>query len=147
MNPQFAVAADKNSGDPALRGLTPTSPREAMEKANSRNHYGDGQSILFGDGHVEWFPNPFAGVNQDNIYTSADGSFGPPASMNDSVLLPVSNAPFRSGGLAGGTLLWVLIGVVLVGGIAALVFFLSRSKTPLAPVGPPAPPPLPPGVA
>jgi hypothetical protein len=104
--------------------------------------------VLYADGHAEWWPNPLCGVNGDNIYTSGNTVlFGSPTSMNDSVLLPVSNAPFRSGGLAGGTLLWVLIGVVVVGGIAALVFFLSRSKTPLAPVGPPAPPPLPPGVA
>jgi prepilin-type processing-associated H-X9-DG protein len=71
-----------------------------MKQANSNNHDGDGQNVLFGDGHVEFLQNPFVGVQRDNIFTRKDptnpsisdttwsntlkGSFN----ANDSVLLP-----------------------------------------------------------
>jgi prepilin-type processing-associated H-X9-DG protein len=69
-----------------------------MKQANSNNHDGDGQNVLFGDGHVEFLQNPFVGVQRDNIFTrqttnsqvsdswanTLKGSFN----ANDSVLLP-----------------------------------------------------------
>ncbi len=36
---------------------------------NSGNHGGEGQNVLFVDGHVEFAKTPAAGVNNDNIYT------------------------------------------------------------------------------
>jgi len=36
---------------------------------NSRNHRGEGQNTLYGDGHVEFAKTPFAGLNFDNVYT------------------------------------------------------------------------------
>ena len=36
---------------------------------NSGNHTGEGQSVLFVDGHVEFVRKPIVGVNNDNIYT------------------------------------------------------------------------------
>ena len=36
---------------------------------NSGNHTGEGQSILYVDGHVEFLRKPIVGVNNDNIYT------------------------------------------------------------------------------
>lgn len=36
---------------------------------NSRNHSGEGQNILFNDGHVDFERRPIVGVNYDNIYT------------------------------------------------------------------------------
>lgn len=36
---------------------------------NSRNHGGEGQNVLFGDGHVDFTRKPIVGVNSDNIYT------------------------------------------------------------------------------
>ena len=36
---------------------------------NSRNHKGEGQNVLYADGHVEFAKKPIVGVNYDNIYT------------------------------------------------------------------------------
>jgi prepilin-type N-terminal cleavage/methylation domain-containing protein len=49
---------------------------------NSQNHSGEGQSILFIDGHVDFERKPIAGANQDNIYTPAGQASNarPPAS-------------------------------------------------------------------
>jgi prepilin-type processing-associated H-X9-DG protein len=69
-----------------------------MQKANSRNHQGQGENVLYGDGHAEFVQNPFCGTKMDNIYTvsaSTDGSVttsktvtGSPVWAGDSVLLP-----------------------------------------------------------
>ncbi|MCG3179059.1 MAG: hypothetical protein BIFFINMI_01390 [Phycisphaerae bacterium] len=40
---------------------------------NSPNHGGEGQNVLFLDGHVEWSADPFCGVHGDNIYTRGGG--------------------------------------------------------------------------
>ncbi|HYE20224.1 MAG TPA: hypothetical protein VEA69_17380 [Tepidisphaeraceae bacterium] len=103
LNADFAIGGDMNSGDPALSTLTPTSPRDQIERANSRNHGGQGQNVLFGDGHVEWADTPFVGVNKDNIYTTVlppTGNHfppqtsativGPPGWRGDTVLLPIA---------------------------------------------------------
>jgi len=39
---------------------------------NSRNHNGEGQNVLFQDGHVDFEKRPIVGVNYDNIYTQTD---------------------------------------------------------------------------
>jgi prepilin-type processing-associated H-X9-DG protein len=105
---EFAVASDMNPGIAGkgqnVLAVTPTSSAQQMKQANSPNHDGDGQNILYGDGHVSWESNPFVGVNRDNIYTRAkdDGSdkanpsdasdpFGSPYDANDSVLLPTDD--------------------------------------------------------
>ena len=36
---------------------------------NSRNHNGDGQNVLFADGHAEFRRTPTIGIDYDNIYT------------------------------------------------------------------------------
>ncbi len=42
---------------------------------NSPNHRGDGQNVLFADGHVSFMKVPIVGIDRDNIYTVAiDGS-------------------------------------------------------------------------
>jgi hypothetical protein len=84
-----------------------------MKKANSPNHGGFGQNVLFDDYHVEWQPTPFCGHMRskegfkgfywDNIYAPflekldekarravADPIVGPPVDMFDSVLLPAA---------------------------------------------------------
>jgi prepilin-type processing-associated H-X9-DG protein len=98
---EFALAADLNPG--VGDGFDVTSVSESsssanMCKANSRNHGGAGQNVLFADGHVEFVTNPFCGAKKDNIYTvsgGADGALttskivtGLPAWNGDSVLLP-----------------------------------------------------------
>lgn len=40
---------------------------------NSRNHAGEGENVLFQDGHVEFTKKPIVGVNYDNIYTMHTG--------------------------------------------------------------------------
>jgi prepilin-type processing-associated H-X9-DG protein len=104
---EFAIAADMNPGTFGESDVTPakgprdeTAPVANMRKANSMNHRGDGENILFGDGHVEFNTTPFAGVKRDNIYTvsgSTDGSkttsdkiAESPAWAGDSVLLPAA---------------------------------------------------------
>ncbi len=92
MSADYALAADLNPGTTDGRnvlGLTIASPSSEMRKANSTNHEGDGQNVLYGDGHVEFQNNPFCGTQRDNIYTSADGKLAAsPVNGDDSVLLP-----------------------------------------------------------
>jgi prepilin-type N-terminal cleavage/methylation domain-containing protein/prepilin-type processing-associated H-X9-DG protein len=99
---EFAIGADLNPGvgdgyDPQAPDVT--SSQAQMKTANSRNHNGDGQNVLYGDGHAEFQQNPFCGVKRDNIYTisgSTDGSVpkgtgiegGSPKWAGDSVVLP-----------------------------------------------------------
>jgi prepilin-type N-terminal cleavage/methylation domain-containing protein/prepilin-type processing-associated H-X9-DG protein len=98
---EFAVAADLNPGLGDKYDVTfPTeiSSSRDMQTANSRNHQGQGQNVLYGDGHAEFQQNPFCGTKRDNIYTvsgSTDGSVttsktvvGIPRWAGDSVLLP-----------------------------------------------------------
>jgi prepilin-type N-terminal cleavage/methylation domain-containing protein/prepilin-type processing-associated H-X9-DG protein len=99
---EFAVGSDINPGtagtDDNVLYPNNTSSAKDMKQANSNNHDGDGQNVLFGDGHVEFLQNPFVGVQRDNIFTrqttnsqvsdswanTLKGSFN----ANDSVLLP-----------------------------------------------------------
>jgi hypothetical protein len=37
---------------------------------NSQNHNGEGQTILYTDGHAEFKKRPIEGVQNDNIYTA-----------------------------------------------------------------------------
>jgi prepilin-type processing-associated H-X9-DG protein len=98
---EFAIVADLNPG--VGDGYDVTFPKETsitrdMQKANSRNHQGQGQNVLYGDGHAEFQQNPFCGSKRDNIYTvsgSTDGSvtssktvIGNPTWAGDSVLSP-----------------------------------------------------------
>ncbi|MFO0838068.1 MAG: prepilin-type N-terminal cleavage/methylation domain-containing protein [Phycisphaerae bacterium] len=39
---------------------------------NSQNHNGEGQNVLYVDGHADFARTPLAGVNNDNIYTMQD---------------------------------------------------------------------------
>ena len=58
----FAIAADINAGAPAMVSVTPSSSRKQMVPANSPNHNGDGQNVLYADGHVEFQNTPFCGM-------------------------------------------------------------------------------------
>lgn len=104
---EFAVGADINPGtvgsDDNVLLPTSTSSAKDMKFANSNNHDGDGQNVLFGDGHVEFVQNPFVGVQRDNIYTrsvaSPAGASDPTwanstkgsRDANDSVLMPTDS--------------------------------------------------------
>ncbi len=108
----FAVMADRNPFDPP--GSTPPpggqllssmpgwsspstlndmnsfivrAPASDRMTVNSVNHNGDGQSVLYRDGHVEWWQTPLAGINGDNIYTRQNPNDN---SLNN---LCIGNAP------------------------------------------------------
>jgi prepilin-type processing-associated H-X9-DG protein len=128
--PDFAVAADINPGgdgpvrarpgqmpsatvgrrQPATKPATNWKFDAAMLSANSPNHGGFGQNVLYGDGHVEWQPTPFCGMARDaqqapnrqpardNIYVrerirpgqEGDPIVGPVSDHMDSILLPTA---------------------------------------------------------
>lgn len=103
---EFATAADWNAGtggnaySSTYNVSTPTlnSSTKDQQKANSPNHQGQGQNVLYGDGHAEWQQNAFVGTKRDNVYTvagSADGNNPTSGTVDqsplwagDSVLLP-----------------------------------------------------------
>ena len=90
---EFPIFADMNPGAEALKP-TPSSPPQEMRLGNSRNHRRAGQNVLYHDGHVSWRDTPFAGVNGDNIFTTADGRIvASPVDASDVVLLPPADAP------------------------------------------------------
>ncbi len=106
----FAVAGDLNPGGEAVAKLKHDAVAEEMMKGNSPNHSGEGQNVLYADGHVEWTKTPFCGQPRadrlrDNIYTrhfsasaakDADPIFGPPMDQEDSVLLPSADVVERA---------------------------------------------------
>ena len=46
---------------------------ELRKTVNSANHRGEGQMVLYRDGHADWRTSPLAGVEFDNIYTLQSG--------------------------------------------------------------------------
>lgn len=73
---EFALAADRNDGDPYSNQNSNSSGSD-QKKLNSKNHDQEGQNVLFNDGHVDWQTTGFCGSQKDFIY-SAGGS-GMPA--------------------------------------------------------------------
>jgi hypothetical protein len=78
--PGMAVAGDRNPfiGSPmaeakVMAGFNPDGGREAVKIGNANQHQEDGQNVLFLDSHVGFEKNPYAGINDDNIYTYWDG--------------------------------------------------------------------------
>jgi prepilin-type N-terminal cleavage/methylation domain-containing protein/prepilin-type processing-associated H-X9-DG protein len=105
LSAEFAVAADLNPGQSIAQnqddvvGVEWNSPASVMKNANSNNHDGDGQNVLYGDGHVEFTNTPFVGVQKDNVYTTRNDSAVPtadeypsfPFNAEDAVLLPTDD--------------------------------------------------------
>ena len=116
LSADFALAGDINpgtspNGGPGGTGTNPTTvtpgdSRNVMMKGNSNNHNNEGQNVLYGDGHVDWQPSPFAGPLRtngsntwnDNIYTAGTGATGGtlggsalPVDQLDNILLPTQN--------------------------------------------------------
>jgi prepilin-type N-terminal cleavage/methylation domain-containing protein/prepilin-type processing-associated H-X9-DG protein len=52
-------------------GLSPRAPSENWRAFNSGNHAGEGQNVLFADGHVRFHRTPAVGIDNDNIFTVA----------------------------------------------------------------------------
>jgi prepilin-type processing-associated H-X9-DG protein len=97
----FAFAADISPlpiDSPVWKELKVGAPRSTIIKGNTKNHDGDGQNVLYADGHAEFQQTPLCGTDNDNIYTPDDvansgkgmtaaGSDPDPRSATDSVLL------------------------------------------------------------
>jgi prepilin-type processing-associated H-X9-DG protein len=111
---EFAICADKNpAGATNYTGITTTnesSSSKDMQLANSPNHQGQGENVLYGDGHAEFQQNPYCGTKRDCIYTvsgSTDGSntnskavptnggANAPKWAGDSVLLPAAGPTWQ----------------------------------------------------
>jgi prepilin-type N-terminal cleavage/methylation domain-containing protein/prepilin-type processing-associated H-X9-DG protein len=112
----FAIAADINPGVAGgtpidnVKIVQPNSARNVMQNANTNNHNGDGQNVLYADGHVEFQNTPFCGMLRtgttgstgafrDNVYTatkaqdkSGHTSGSGPLDQNDSILYPHDDA-------------------------------------------------------
>ena len=111
----FAIAADINpgtiGGTPSdnVTKVQPASSRKDMADGNTNNHNGDGQNVLYADGHVEFQNTPFCGMQRtgtgaaaqgfrDNIYTATTGtatsgtkSPAIPQDQLDTILLPTDD--------------------------------------------------------
>jgi prepilin-type processing-associated H-X9-DG protein len=110
----FAIAADINAGitggtgdDSDTQAAAANATRKQMARANSNNHNGDGQNVLYADGHAEFQNTPYCGMQRvaangtayrDQIYTAGQGATGfaqtggKPMDQLDSVLLPSDDA-------------------------------------------------------
>jgi prepilin-type processing-associated H-X9-DG protein len=79
--PGMAVAADRNPWIPSpfakankdFSKFNPNGMPEQQRYGNSVVHEGEGQNVLFVDGHVYFEKRPFCGVKDDNIYTFWSG--------------------------------------------------------------------------
>jgi len=94
---EFAIAGDMNPGKPAGTSYdvgfpSTTSSAKDMQKANSQNHQGAGENILYGDGHVEFVQNPFCGSQRDCVYTRAGGAATNPTPTANASGLPTKNS-------------------------------------------------------
>ena len=63
-------------------------PAESWREYNSRNHGGEGQNVLYVDGHVDYQRTPLAGVHRDNLYTIQSGF----ANLSDGMIGRVPHA-------------------------------------------------------
>lgn len=67
------ASAPKTTGDD-IRGWLANRPEADRLEFNSSNHRGDGQNVLYRDGHATWHNNPLVGIDYDNIYTRQNTS-------------------------------------------------------------------------
>lgn len=100
-DPGLAVAADRNPWIPSpgwpSKNLNSFNAGSNSNYGNTPCHQNQGQNVLYLDTHVNFEPVSICGINQDNIYTSWNGSdnrkgtqpvFGSaPANRTDSLLV------------------------------------------------------------
>jgi prepilin-type N-terminal cleavage/methylation domain-containing protein/prepilin-type processing-associated H-X9-DG protein len=93
--PGLAVAADRNpwlaspAGDPVAQNWADFRPdtgpyggtTESALLGNAITHQGDGQNVLFLDGHVYFEKRAFCSLEDDNIYTISDSPAGKGSSL------------------------------------------------------------------
>ena len=150
LSADFAVASDMNPGTQAVVQVTPSSSRAQVMAANSLNHQGDGQNVLYGDGHVEFQQSPLCGplrgpkasAVEDNIFafgtgTGKAGLKGAPQDAIDNVLLPLRVDGFQpptpvlslmERDPETGMLIVIGCALLAAGAIAAVWIFVSRRR-------------------
>jgi len=111
-DPGLALAADRNPWLPSpgakprkFDRFDPAGDRKAIKAGNTIFHNEDGQNVLFMDAHTAFEKQSFCSVNDDNIYTSQDGTdirkgalptlTSQPANRLDSLL--VHDPPLKAG--------------------------------------------------
>ncbi len=79
--PGMAVAADRNPWIPSVgwkpkkfMKFNPDGDKKIKNYGNTPCHKNEGQNVLFLDTHVNFEPISFCGMNDDNIYTSWNGT-------------------------------------------------------------------------
>ena len=70
----FAVAADIAPSYATWQNIVTGVARSTIMLGNSKNHDGDGQNVLYADGHADFQQTPLCGANNDCIYTVAAGT-------------------------------------------------------------------------
>jgi prepilin-type N-terminal cleavage/methylation domain-containing protein/prepilin-type processing-associated H-X9-DG protein len=152
----FAVMADKNSGN-AARVPFDAQPLQ-FAPANSANHAQAGQNVLYADGHVDFQPTPYCGMERDNIFTALaakpleKGQESPPKFANgvvardvspawesDSYLVPTASDRIETNGPTTSATL-----PTTQAATAPTTQALSPASLQVPPPAPPAPPPPPP---
>jgi hypothetical protein len=95
--PDLAVLADRNPYTRVQLTRQPVLSPDAAPAANSLNHHGAGQNVLYLSGRVEWHETPLAGPRReagrrDDIYRPDDGRpddpLNVPRAVRDSYLVP-----------------------------------------------------------
>jgi hypothetical protein len=66
---------------------------ESLLQANSPNHGGEGQNVLFLGGHVIWCTQRRVGINRDDIFSNWDNQVLAGKSREDTVLGPSESHP------------------------------------------------------
>ena len=66
---------------------------ESPTQVNSANHGGNGQNVLYLDGHVEWRTNRNAGINGDDIFVNRHDQLRAGEDREDTVLGPGDASP------------------------------------------------------
>ena len=88
----LAIGADRNECTNRFRNTMFTATAQEIKDMNTKNHEGEGQNVMYNDGHVEWVTTPFVGANKDQIYTpfrlTSKTEYQPQHSL-DSILLPI----------------------------------------------------------
>jgi len=70
----------------ALTPLMADAPFLPLSEANSGNHGGTGQNVLYMDGHVAYCTHRLVGYERDDIFRSRDNKVGAGVNRYDAVL-------------------------------------------------------------
>ncbi len=78
---RLVIGGDENNGSDPTNGGNLPNKSQMKNVVNSRNHGGDGQVLLYGDGHAKFSKTAYAGMAGDNVYTSRGFSTDAPSEI------------------------------------------------------------------